>query len=250
MGLLKMVLVKITVFMLIKRASVLKQYIVDCVSAGTGTTLYANPAILTAFYTTMTNAATAIQEAIDVWTASPTKGNKSAIKDAMDAGKVILKSYASQVQVIANLPINAVTRDQAYTNILQSHLTPQKVGITKKIKPVTPQISAKNTGTGTVDAKIINTHPYATPNITFFFAISKAPVTSPVTPEAVVSITEGQLKITAAYAYQFLMLTIDNKGKVVTFKTLTPAQDYSIYSISKNGDKFISDLSDPYDVKG
>lgn len=236
--------------MVINRALTLKQYVLDSVAAGSAATLFANPAILTAFYTTMTSAATAIQTAINVWTLAPTKGNKKAIKDAMDAAKVIMKSYALQVQVIANLPINAATREQAATNIEQSHLTPQKLGTTKKGKPVQPVITAKNIGTGTVEAKIINPNPFESPKITFFVAISKAPITLPVTPEAVVTVVDGQLKIIAAYAYQFFLLSIDAKGRVVTFKTLTPAMDYTIYSYSKNGDTYISALSVPFDVKG
>ena len=250
MGLLRIVLVKISIFMVIKKALDLKQYLNDCVAAGSVATLYVNPNITTLFYTSLTNAATAIQTAINVWTLAPTKANRTAIKDAMDAGKVLLKSYASQVQVIANLPINATTREQVVTNIGQSHLSAQKIGKTAKIKPLQPIISAKNIGTGTVEARIVNPNPYPAPSITFFFAISRPPVTTPPTPAAVVTVVEGQLKIVAGYNYEFMMLSIDSKGRIVTFKNLTPAGDYDIYCFSKNGDKFISDLSVSFDVKG
>lgn len=53
---LKLVLVKISIFMLIFMALTMKQYLNDCVSAGTAYAMFQNPHILTAFYTSMTDA--------------------------------------------------------------------------------------------------------------------------------------------------------------------------------------------------
>ncbi|MEI6816459.1 MAG: hypothetical protein WCL14_07590 [Bacteroidota bacterium] len=249
MGLLKNVLVKIGIFIIMRRASVLKQYVEDCVSTGSAATLFKDPHITTVFYTSLTNAAIAIQTAIDICTLAPTKGNKKAIKDAMAAAKLLLVSYANQVVVIANLPINAPTREVAATNIAQSHLTPQKLSSSKKGNPAKPKFTAKNIGTGTVEVEITNGSDYQPTSITIV-AVEQAKVAEPIVQDPIVSLIRGQLVVQSAVAAQVVTLSFDGKGRFGNFDCLKSGVTYKIYAYAKNGKKQISLLSDGVLVNG
>ncbi len=249
MGLLKNVLVKISIFMLMRRATVLKQYVEDCVSTGSAATLFKDPHITTVFYASLTNAAIAIQSAIDICTLAPTKGNKKAIKDAMAAAKLLLVSYANQVVVIANLPINAPTREVAATNIAQSHLTSQKLASSKKGNPAKPKFTAINEGTGTVEVEITNGSDYQPSSITIV-AVEQASLVAPIVPDPIVSLVGGELVVQSFMAAHVVTLSFDGKGSFGTFNSLKSGVRYKIYAYAKNGKKQISPLSDGVLVNG
>ncbi len=248
MSLLKLVLVKISIFMIITKASIMRQYLLDCVSAGSASTLYANPAITTAFYTSMTNAAAAIQTAVTVCAANNTKANRDAIKDAIAAGKVVAASYASQVQVIANLPINAATREAAKTNIEQSHLTAQKLNQTTIGIPETPVLTGENNGIGKIKVKVTNPGVSYDPKTIIFVAVSLpiVPVTVPPTPppaDPVVTLIAGQVMVKTSVACEVITITQDGKGREVDLVGLTAGTRFSISAYTKNGNKLVSVLS-------
>ena len=68
MAALRFVFVKITIFTLITDPAKMKQYLLNCVTYGSGSVLFPDPKITAAFYLLMTNAAGAIQTAINTWT--------------------------------------------------------------------------------------------------------------------------------------------------------------------------------------
>src|ERR1035438_6624758 len=95
----------------------LKELIYASKAMGSVADLYKNTAILTAFYTSMKDAADNIGAAQDVYHLAPTKGNLGLIKLRMEDGVRIMDSYADQVEVIANDPANRDNREEAFVNI-------------------------------------------------------------------------------------------------------------------------------------
>ena len=228
----------------------LADYLWGCLTDGMAAVLYENPHILTAFYTEGNDAWDALDLAIRNWQAAPTENNLNIVKDKMALAVLWLRSYAAQVQVIANLPANCTTREEARTNIGLSFLTAQKLSNTSKGDPVTPEVTGKNLSTGKAQIKIINTIDFD-PRCSIFILVSKAPLTEPHTDDAIVELDEkGQIKISAAYDVEVFMIHLDGKGRTANFQGLTPAWGYDGYCFSKNGNKNISELSEPVVVYG
>jgi len=246
---LKPVNVKTTKFTEINNHHELSRYIGKCIEKGSVADIFKNPHILTAFYDEGTIAKEALDAAITIYEDAPINSNLLIIEDKMALVVLWLMSYAAKVTVISNLDINRTTRDEAATNVTLSWLTPHKIGRTAKLKPDTPVLVSENVGTGKAMVKIINSNPF-NPKSSFFIAVSKPQVTVPPTPDAEVSIVEGQFLIHANYPCQVFMITVDGKGRVANFKNLTPAGSYNGYCFSKNGNKLISYLSEPVLIKG
>ena len=221
----------------------------NCLELGMAAPMYENPHILTAFYTAGNFAYDALALAISNHEEVPTDDNELIVKAKMALAVIWLRSYANQVFLIANDSTNCTTRDEAVININASGLTAQKLTQTKKVKPEKLVLLGKNLGTGIGQIKIVNDNPFVVRS-SVFILVSKPPVTSPPTPDAVVSIVNGQFNVAATYAYQLSLLVLDGKGRIATFNNLIPAQGYNGYGFSKNGNKLIGDLSDPVLVKG
>jgi len=235
MATLKKVKVKRTVFTRQKNAANVKQYIIDCVGMGSVSDLYSNPDIPTAYYTSGTNAATAIQTAINDHALAPTNGNLNTINDKVVLGKTWLDGYADRVEAIANLDANRTTRQEAATNIALSFLTPQKLSSTAKGVPEIPKVEAENVGTGMIDVRIVNGVDYKPSQTTLIMVEESA--------DAVITLDNGQLKVEMRGAGQLIVKAASNKGKLTRFKSLKPGEKYVVYAYAQNGKNQVSDLS-------
>jgi hypothetical protein len=238
---LKIVNAKITEFTLITNSKDLLEYANNAWDEGSESTMFGDPKITTAFYASGTAAIGALELAQTNHKDAPTVTNQNIVDDKMALLVIWLTSYSNQVVVIANAPTNCTTREEAATNIGIAGLTAEKLTKTAKEAPIKNVLTGGNTGTGTATVEIVP-NPLFGPKSTTFFAVSKAPVTTPVTPDAVVTLANGQISIVASYVYHFVFLSIDGKGRSATFKTLIPAQGYNAYSFSKNGNKLIGAL--------
>jgi len=245
MGKLKIVLVKITEYTLIKDALELIQYTIDCVNTGSAATLYKDPNITTAFYTSLTEAADGIQIALKMYTRFPTKGNKKAIGVAMDAAVEVLNSYSAKVVPIANLPANAATLEAAYANILLSHLTPQKLGRNKKGDPQIPELKITDLGGGKARVEIINGGDFH-PSSLIIMAVSlpgiTVPPANPPLAPPIVILNKGIVSIFAVGAFQMLSTTIEGKGRDIIFPGFIKGVIYVFYAYAQNGKKQISQM--------
>jgi hypothetical protein len=248
-AIVKVLLTKFTKLIDGREGRELADYLWGCLTDGMASVLYENPHILTAFYTAGNSAYDALALAITNHQEVPTEDNELIVKAKMALAIIWLRSYANQVYLIANDSTNCTTREEAVININASGLVAQKLTQTKKVKPAKLILLGKNLGTGIGELKIANDNPFVVRS-SVFILVSKPPVTSPPTPDAVVSIVDGQFSVAATYAYQLSLLVLDGKGRVAVFNNLIPAQGYSGYGFSKNGNKLIGDLSDPVLVKG
>src|ERR1035441_3366968 len=239
-----------TKYRTIKNGKVMRDLINETIRIASIAPLYIDPNITTVFYDEGTADAGAINTAILVWQGNRTTANNNVIKDKVALGVIWMDSFADKVEVIANADVNRTTEEEASTNIQLANLTPEKLTQTKKDTPVTPVISAKNVGTGQVEAKNITPHGEEVPDETFFVAIEMPAVTVPVTPDPVPSITLNQFKVALAAAAEINTINGTGKGGIVTFKNLKPGIGYMIVAYTKNGNKFISELSNLVFVKG
>lgn len=254
MASLKLVAVLITAFTKIKEPAKMAAYIWGCMTDGMASTLYASPAIIAAFYTAGNNAWAALDLAISNHNSTPTPNNLKIVKAKMALVVIWLKSYASQVQVIANLPINATTREEVVINIGNSYLTAQKLTRTTKGDPQVPALIGKNIGTSTIEVEVTNSIEFNPTSIVFIAVeVPVTPVTdppSPVAPPAEVDLTNGQLTVTSTVAVQTATISLTGKGRIVTFTALKPGVQYAIYAYTMNGKKLRSVLSVPIYVFG
>ena len=217
-------------------------YLGNCIAAGSVAPLFLDPHILAAFYASGTTAKTAISTAITNHEAAPTVANANIVKDKVALAKIWLDSYADQVEVIANLPINCTTRAEAATNISISFLTPQKIVFSAKGAPDKPELVAKNIGTSTVEVEVTNGIEFV-PTSMVFIAVEQPPTVVPAIAEPLVSLTRGQLVATCDVAIHTVMISVEGKGRIVTFDVLKPGSKYKIYAYAMNGKKQISLLS-------
>jgi len=245
MATLKLVKVKITEFTDETNAEVLNQYLWDCLTDGMGSTLYGSPAILAAFYTAGNDAYDALALAITNYEDNQNPTNNGIVKDKMALVVLWLRGYASQVQVIANLPINCTTREEAATNIRLSHLTPQELASTAKGNPATPEFTA-SIANGVISIKITNIHTYKPTNI-IFVVTAVPPVTTPATPNPVVVLDKAnaQVSIVSKVAVQAVVKSISGKGTSAKIANMNTSPSYNIQAYAQNGNKQISDLSAP-----
>jgi hypothetical protein len=254
MATLKLVAVKITVFTRQRDAGKLLAYIWACLSDGLNATLYENPNILSAFYTLGNDAWEALDLAISDYSKNTTPDNLKIVKAKMALVVIWLRAYASKVQVIANLPANATTREEVVINIGQSYLTAQKLVQSKKGDPQIPEMTGKNVGIGTIDIEVVNIDNFNPTGIVFIAVeVPVTPITVPpsaATPPAVVELKDGQLLITSTVAVQTASISIEGKGRTVTFIGLKPGKLYAIYAYTRNGKKQVSKLSAPIYVYG
>jgi len=237
---LKEVKVKRTIYTFNTTPAFIKQYIDNCVNAGSRSDLFKNPNIAAGFYDEGNAASGAIRDAINKHALFPTKANYDLIFVKADFGRMWLNRYAGKVEVIANDNANRTTREEAATNILLSYLTPQKLKNAKKGKPEAPEIVAVNITTGEIDARIVNGADYQ-PSQTTFILIEVA-------AEATLRFVKDQLMIEATNKGQVVVKTAAKKGKYTHFVGLNSAL-YAIYAYAQNGRNQVSELSKPVFVR-
>ncbi len=239
---------KRTDFTNIKHAAALIQYIINCINAGSGFSLYEDPNIPTEFYEEGTARFEAIQTAVNTYAKVRKKANKRAISTAMARGMNWLAVYADMVEAIANADANRKTREEAAANISQSFLTPEKLNQRRKGAPETPVIVGKNIGTGKVVIRIANGKTYR-PTKTIIVAI-EGPETLDDGTEPVVNIVNGLLEITVAGAAHIVFSSADGKGKKTDFKGLKAGIAYHFFAYGMNGKKQVSELSGRLILRG
>jgi hypothetical protein len=213
MATLKLVLVLITKFTSERDQDKLKDYIWNCLLLGMAAPLYESPAILAAFYASGNDAYDALALANSNYDANVTPENLKIVKAKMALVVLWLRSYASQVQVIANLPANCTTREEAAINIGLSYLTAQKLTASKKGTPQIPSLTGKNIGIGTIEVAVTNTVDFNPSSINFIAVeVPETPVTippSPFIPPAVVVLTAGQLTVSSTVAVQTATISLN-----------------------------------------
>ena len=249
MATLKLVAVLISIFTKETDGAKLRDYISQCLTKGMASILFASPAILAAFYTAGNDAWEALATAVSNWEDNKSPENLKIVKDKMALVVIWLRSYAIQVQNIANLPANCTTREEAATNIIASYLTPQKLTKAAKGDPEVPIVTGKRgTDVGAIDIEVMNHGVGFKPTsiIVFVVLLAETPVTVPVTPpipDPTVSLTAGQVLVTSTVATQIATISLDGKGKFISFAGLMSGRRYAIYAYTKNGKKQISTLS-------
>jgi hypothetical protein len=252
---LKLVAVLITAFTKIKDPAKMLEYIFGCLTDGMAAALYESPAISAVFYTAGNEAWAALDTAITIYNGNVTPNNLKIVKAKMALCVVWMRSYAVQVQAIANLPINAATREEIVINIEQSYLTAQKLTSSEKGAPEQPSLTGKNLGIGEIGVQVINTGVTFDPQSIIILAVSVpvAPVTtppSPTPPPADVTLSEsGVVRVTSTVGIDLITLTLNGKAREVTFTGLITGTWYYIYAYSKNNNKKLSDLTVPILVR-
>src|ERR1017187_217238 len=144
MALLKLVAVVISIFTQEKNGPKLRDYLWNCLTDGMASILFSDPHILAAFYAAGNTAYEALALAITNFETNNSSGNRRIMNAKMALAIIWLRSYATQVQIISNLPANVVTRQDAADNITTSFLTPQKLVKTSKGDPEVPVIVGEN----------------------------------------------------------------------------------------------------------
>jgi hypothetical protein len=236
-----------TDYSLIKEGSVMKQYVNNRVAAGRASVIYAVPHILDAYYTDGTDAARAIQDAIDAWVLAPTHGNLNTIHDKVALACKWLDGLVELVIPIANAEANATTREEASTNIDIIGLTPEKLTQSSKGTPETTTFTADYVGGGIIELDITNGPTYD-PTVKIVIAVAMPPVTVPPTPDPVVALVNGQVGISSTVPVQSFTKTITGKGKSAKLYTMGGSPKWKLYIYTMNGNKLISLLSAPVPV--
>lgn len=239
---LKFIKVKTTVFSRIEDPAQLRQYVIDSIEKGSISALYMDPNILAAFYSDGVDRAKDIQLAIDAHALSPVASNETAIKNKMALAVLWLKDYSKQVEDIANLPANRTTVEEAATNIQISFLTNQKLESESSSKPDVPLFTVSSKGNGGIGAMITNGDAYK-PKRACFTAIQMPDATVPATPDPIVTLINGQLKIITAGNAEVITKTISGKGRTTTLNASNTGKSYIVYVYTQNTDKLVSDLS-------
>lgn len=238
---LRLVKVKVSVFTKIYLADKVRKYVDDCVNVGSAASLYATPAVSTAFYGEGITVSFNITEALKVCSKSPTKGNFKKLGVKKKEGIRWLGSYASQVENIANMDVNRATREAAYANILLSNLTPQKLANSSKGKPETPVITGAITGAKLMLIKITNGDSYI-PSQTNFIMLELPEFTTSASPDPVVELKNGQLIIRGATG-DVITKSLEGIGKSTIMQFYNTGKRYAIYAYAQNGKKLTSELS-------
>ena len=239
---LKDVEVKVTVFTTIEKPADLGEYIVDCVEMGSNSDLYSDPSITAVFYGKGTDCGANIQFAITAEKQSPTEGNKLAVTNQMALGVLWLKSYSSQVEVLANLPANRTTREQAAENITHSFLSYQQLETVPKGDPESPVFTVESLGSGNFKVTIVNGATY-TPSRTNLIAIEMPPATVPPTADPVVALAGNQMRVQLGCAAEVVTNSLSGKGRSTIINVLNTSSKFIIYGFSQNGNKQVSKIS-------
>ena len=242
MATLKLVMVLITVFTEETDAKTLRDYIKNCYDKGTVATLFKDPNITAAFYALGLIAYEALRDAITAHDLNQSEDNENIMKDKMALAVLWLRSYASQVQVISNLPANCTTREEAATNIGLSYLTAQKLSSSTKGQPETAVITAKYLGDGIIEVIIVNGISF-NPSSINIIAVGVPPVTDPATPNPVITLNDGQVIVTCKVAVPMISKSLSGKGKTQTLSGMNTCPSYLVALYSQNGAKLISFLS-------
>jgi len=245
---IRKVAVKRTIYTRIKRASVLKKYIIDCMANGMSWALFMDPHILAAFYASGLIAQTALNDAINAYTLSPTKGKMEIVKAKMALVVIWLNGYADQVEVISNADANRTTREEAGANISNSFLTHQVIVAEKKGNPDMPVITAMNTGDGNVEVEITNGKEYQ-PNSIVIIAVEIPAIADPYVAPAMVELVKDQLSINCKAGVHTVMMSISGKGRLIGFSKLKTGVSYNFYAYAQNGKLQLSALTPPVVVK-
>ncbi len=216
-------------------------YIKKLTDTGMASTLYASPHIASAVYVAGELAHDELEHSITEFNVTPTKANKNIIIGKMETVVEWNNQYADLVIPIANNPAICATRQDAFTNILLSGLTPQKLEPESKGIPKIAVLAASNIGTGSIEVKVTNLKEVNAETIVYV-AIAVPPVTDPPTPEAVIDVIDRQLVIKGLVMH---MATISTTGKAasVIFSALISGAQYRIACYSMNGKKQVSKIS-------
>ena len=246
---IKPALVKTSDYSLITDPILFMDYMNDCIRIGKLATLYKDPNITTAFYDAGTMLSGLIQSTVDTYNDAPIDSNKELVEVAMANGLVWMNSYASKVEVIANLPANRVTQAQAAVNISQSNLTYQALTQVSKGTPVSPDLAGKvGTGPGAVDVSIINVEPF-NPSRTLIVSVQQPLLTDPITPPANVTVVGDQMNIQTFGPTNISIKIIPGKGRLARFKALVTGVFQDFYGFCSNGKNKNSTLSPKITVK-
>lgn len=217
---IKPALVKISEYSFITDPTKFKDYMNDSIRTGKASDFYKDPNITTVYYNAGKVLADAIKTAVDKYTDAPIDANKERIEVAMASGLVWMNGYAAQVQVIANLPANRATQDEAATNILQSFLKYQALTKTMKSTPENPELSGKVVaGPGAINVNIVNGATF-NPLRTVIVSVSEPLLTNPITPPSIVNVVDGQLNIETFGPSTISVNVIPGKGRLAKFKSL------------------------------
>ncbi len=227
---------------------VLMKYVTDAVAKGSNAGLYKNPFIITAVYDKGTQAAADIQTAMDDYATTPSPENEKTIGDKMVLAKGWLKEYSKLVEPIANDNANRSTREEAATNILAANLSYQKLTSASAGDPITPAFTAKSVGDGKIKIDVINGAEYH-PRTTLFLAVQLPDKTTDVTPDPIVTLVKGQLKVSSNGITETITQSMSGKGRTNIIATSNSGSRYAVYLYSQNGKKEVSELSMPVTVK-
>jgi hypothetical protein len=220
----------------------LKQYILDRVSQGSGSTMFGGTNIPAAEYADGTTAAGAIGTAITNRSANPSIPNKRAVIDKMALGVEYLDGLATLAIPIANLPANATTREEAATNITVIGFTPEKLTASSHGIPATATFTAIYVGNGIIELEITNGADFE-PAAINVVAVALPPVTIPATPPPVVTLSNGQIQVTSKVSVPIITKTVTGKGRGLKLSSMDSNPSWLIYIYSMNGNKLISLIS-------
>lgn len=219
-----------------------KQYVLDRIAQGTGSTIYVAPNIPAAVYTAGNGVATAIGTAVTNHGLVNTPANARIIKDKVALADEWLDSLVALVIPIANAPANASTREEAATNIVIIGFTPEKLTQASKGAPEKAVFTATYEGGGTIALDITNGVDFDPATMTVV-AIGVPPVTTPPTPAPVITLTGAQLLVTSKVSVPVLTKTFSGRGKGAKLEGMDFYPNWIIVIFSQNGNKQISLIS-------
>jgi hypothetical protein len=221
----------------------------DCIRIGKLAALYKDPAIPIAFYDSGTLLSSLIQSTVNTYNDAPIEANEEQVEIAVANGLVWMNSYASKVEVIANLPVNRTTQGQAAANILFSNLNYQALTQVKKGTPLPLDLAGKiGVGLGAVDLSIINDEPF-NPSRSLLVSVQQVLVTDPVTAPSVVTVVGDQMNIQTFGPTTISIKFIPGKGRLAKFKALVTGVYHDFYGFCSNGKNKNSAISPKISVK-
>ena len=231
-----------TVYSGITDAAEMEQYVRDRVSQGRDSDIYAVPNIPDAVYNKGTDAADAIQTAIDKHALNPSIPNTKTIKNKIALAVKWLDGLVLLVVPIANSETNCSTLEEAATNITIIGFTPEKLYYSKKGTPDTINFTAEYVGNGIIEIEIIMPDDFKPTTITVV-AVAVPPVTNPPTALPSVKLIGAQVQIKAKVFVESFTKTITGKGKSLKLYAMDSCPSWIIYMYCQNGNMQISLLS-------
>jgi len=242
MAALKLVAVLIGIFTREKDGPKVRDYLWNCLTDGMASTLFCDPHILAAFYAAGNTIYDALALAVTNYETNDSSGNHRIMKAKMALAIIWLRSYAAQVQVIANDPAHCTTRQDAADNISTSFLTPQKLVSTSKGVPATPVITAKFAGEGVIEVTITNGPTFKPSSINVVVA-GVPVVTDPLAPLPVIALADGQITVTSKVSVPVTTKSVSGKGRSAKMTSMNKCTSYLVAVYAQNGNKLISLLS-------